>query len=196
VLQNHPLLRLKNSLPVKFVDLKTNACLKGPIFSSASPECMYGHFVGYNADTAQLVEGLPCEQCQIPVEHLQQNELLMMLRDNVFNPAHSDIFYCPEYNRFKLISKVPLEQEEGITEEKPAFRTEIEYLNYYHFRTNLRRMTTKLRVGFSPSQNEEVFSLSFRLLGRNLMITDPARGRYCQHFAFTDLRLYYLSYDP
>ena len=25
---------------------------------------------------------------------------------------------------------------------------------------------------------------------------DPARGKNCQHFAFTDLRLYYLSYNP
>lgn len=25
---------------------------------------------------------------------------------------------------------------------------------------------------------------------------DPARGKYCQHYAFTDLRLYYQNYDP
>jgi hypothetical protein len=25
---------------------------------------------------------------------------------------------------------------------------------------------------------------------------DPARGKYCQHYSFTDLRLYYLGYDP
>jgi hypothetical protein len=24
---------------------------------------------------------------------------------------------------------------------------------------------------------------------------DPARGKFCQHYAFTDLRLYYANYD-
>jgi len=24
---------------------------------------------------------------------------------------------------------------------------------------------------------------------------DPARGKYCQHYSFSDLRLYYCGYD-
>ena len=28
-----------------------------------------------------------------------------------------------------------------------------------------------------------------------MMIIDPARGRYCEHHAFTDLRLYYTNYN-
>lgn len=35
----------------------------------------------------------------------------MMMRDNVFNPSKSDIFYCPEYNRFKLLTKAPITVE-------------------------------------------------------------------------------------
>ena len=29
-----------------------------------------------------------------------------------------------------------------------------------------------------------------------MLIIDPARGKFCQHYAFTDLRLYYSNYDP
>ena len=38
--------------------------------------------------------------------------------------------------------------------------------------------------------------MNFRLHGREYLIMDPARGKYCQHYAFTDLRLYYANYDP
>ena len=51
VFHNHPLLRIKNHLPIKFTDHKTSQPLTGPIFSSSNQECMYGHFIGYNANT-------------------------------------------------------------------------------------------------------------------------------------------------
>lgn len=56
-------------------------------------------------------------------------------------------------------------------------------------------MTNKNRVTFNTNSKEEIFPLSFPLLNRNHIIMDPARGRLCQHFAFTDLRLYYLNYN-
>lgn len=57
-------------------------------------------------------------------------------------------------------------------------------------------MTNKNRVAFNPTEKEEIFPLSFNFQDRNLLIIDPARGRYCQHHAFTDLRLYYLNHNP
>lgn len=51
------MLRLKTFVPVKFKDFKTGQPLEGPIFSSANPECMFGHFHGYNADTIKMIEG-------------------------------------------------------------------------------------------------------------------------------------------
>lgn len=155
---------------------------------------MYSHFLGYNPDSIKFIEGQSCENCQILIEQLQQNELLMMLRDNVLNPEKVSIFYCPEYNRFKLLNRVQRPIEAGSSE--MVTKTEIRYLNYYHFRTNIKKMTTKQRVGFTSTHSEESFALSFGLIGREMMIMDPARGRYCQHFAFTDLREYYLNYDP
>ena len=71
----------------------------------------------------------------------------------------------------------------------------LEYLNYYHFRINIKRMTTKERVEFMSMKDQEEFPLSCIYSSREIMIIDPARGRYCQHYAFADLRLFYLSYD-
>jgi len=51
VFNNYPLLRIKNYLPIKFIDPITEQPLIGPIFSSSHQECMYGHFTGYNANT-------------------------------------------------------------------------------------------------------------------------------------------------
>ena len=61
VFHNYPLLRIKNYVPIKFLDGKTEQPLQGPIFSNSHPECMYGHFTGYNADTIKLIEHEPCE---------------------------------------------------------------------------------------------------------------------------------------
>ena len=83
--------------------LSTANPLKGPIFSNAQLECMYGHFTGYNANTIPSLEGQPCDFCHIPIDQLQQNELLMILRDNILNPCNNNILYYPEYNRFKLL---------------------------------------------------------------------------------------------
>ena len=69
------------------------------------------------------------------------------------------------------------------------------YLNYYHFMVNIKKMSNKLRMGFNSIEQEESFSLAFRYLNRNMLIMDPAKGKYCQHYTFTDLRLYYLNYD-
>lgn len=80
--------------------------------------------------------------------------------------------------------------------EKVVYRTTLKYLNYYHFRTNLKKITNKERLTFYPTQQEEEFPLNFNMLNRKIPIMDPARGRYCQHYAFTDLRLYYLNFDP
>lgn len=112
-----------------------------------------------------------------------------MLRDNVCNPYKADIFYCPEYNRFKLIRK----QKDSVTS---FVKTTIEYLNYYHFRINLRKTTNKTRIMQYPHLKEERFSLSFNINQFHTLIMDPARGKYCQHSRFTDLRLYYRNYDP
>lgn len=60
---------------------------------------------------------------------------------------------------------------------------------------NLKKITGKNRLNFYPFNNEEKISLSYTLNNRNYLITDPARGKYCQHFEFTDLRLYYLNFD-
>ncbi len=30
----------------------------------------------------------------------------MFLRNNLFNPTHSSILYCPEFNRFKILRRV------------------------------------------------------------------------------------------
>ena len=81
----------------------------------------------------------------------------MMLRDNVANPEGSDIFYCPEHNRFKLwrrVKKIVEGEGEEFSEEKEVIRTEIRYLNYYHFRVNLKKMTNKQRLVFNPIKTE------------------------------------------
>lgn len=36
----------------------------------------------------------------------------MMLRDNIANPSKNTIYYCPEYNRFKIINKISVTVEE------------------------------------------------------------------------------------
>ena len=87
------------------------------------------------------------------------------------------------------------EEEEGINVEKVVIRTTARYLNYYHFRTNLKRMSGKQRIPCTHLESEESFPLSFIIFGRKTMIIDPARGRYCDHHAFTDLRLYYLNFN-
>ena len=158
--------------------------LEGVIFSNADMECMYGHFSGYNADSTKEIEGMLCEACQVGIHELQENQLLMMLRDNVCNPLKLDLFYCPEYNRFKLI--FPGQGGFG----------SIGYLNYYHFKTNLKKTTTKDRIQQYPLKDEEFFSLNFTINGQTQLIIDPAKGRNCQHAQFTDLRLYYQTYDP
>jgi len=55
VYHNYPMLRMKNYIPVRFKDFKTDQPLEGPIFSNSDTECMYGHFSGYNADSTKLV---------------------------------------------------------------------------------------------------------------------------------------------
>ncbi len=55
VFENHPLLRLKNYIPIRFEDRETQQSLEGPIFSNSEPECMYGHFIGFNADTTKIL---------------------------------------------------------------------------------------------------------------------------------------------
>lgn len=112
VFGNYPNLRLKNFVPIKFRDYKTDAPLEGPIFSNADEECMYGHFTGYNANSIKLVEGEYCEICMAAIEQLQENELLMMLRDNIFNPEKLDVLYNPEFNRFKLLQREQVGQGE------------------------------------------------------------------------------------
>ncbi len=76
------------------------------------------------------------------------------------------------------------------------YKTTLSYLNYYHFRINLKKMSNKHRITFNSTKSEEAFPLTFQIGNRSLMIMDPARGRGCQHYSFTDLRLYYLNYDP
>ena len=71
VFQNYPMLRLKNYVPINFRDEESGQPLVGPIFSSADPECMYGHFTGYNADSTRLLEGSSCEKCQLPIDQFQ-----------------------------------------------------------------------------------------------------------------------------
>jgi hypothetical protein len=58
-------------------------------------------------------------------------------------------------------------------------------------------MANKNRISFYLNLKEENIPLSFILpnSNRELFIMDPARGRSCQHYSFTDLRLYYQSYD-
>jgi len=50
VFKNYPLLRSKFYLPVMFNDRITGERLEGPIFSNSDPDCMFSHFIGYNAD--------------------------------------------------------------------------------------------------------------------------------------------------
>ena len=121
----------------------------------------------------------------------------MMLRDNICNPQKSDIFYCPEFNRFKILSKslINLQNQENEIQVEPIYQTTIKYLNYSHFRLNVKKITNKNRLTFHPNTYEEVFPLTFSLSNRQLLIMDPARGKYCQHYTFSDLRLYYLGYD-
>jgi len=38
-------------LPIKFKDARSEEPLHGAIYSNADPDCMYGHFIGYNADS-------------------------------------------------------------------------------------------------------------------------------------------------
>lgn len=71
VFENHPLLRLKNYIPIKFIDYKTQQPLEGPIFSNSEPECMFGHFIGFNADTTKTLEGDFCSICQLPYYQFQ-----------------------------------------------------------------------------------------------------------------------------
>ncbi len=37
-------------MPIKFNDRITGQRLDGPIFSNSDPDCMFSHFIGYNAD--------------------------------------------------------------------------------------------------------------------------------------------------
>ena len=60
---------------------------------------------------------------------------------------------------------------------------------------NLKKMTNKNRLTFTFLGQEESFPLTFTFLNKKLLIMDPARGRFCRHYTFTDLRLFYESYD-
>lgn len=88
-----------------------------------------------------------------------------MLYYHVFNPCHRDVLFISEFNRFKIINKVPYQVEvkkevnqmkeaecmieEGHIERGIRQQTIITYLNYYHFRTNLQKITNKNRIGLS-----------------------------------------------
>lgn len=165
VFGNYPNLRLKNFVPIKFKDYKTEEPLQGPIFSNADEQCMYGHFTGFNANSIKLVQGEYCQICMSEIEQLQQNELLMMLRDNIFNPQKSDVLFNPEFNRFKLLERQQIRNEEMQGEQlntgRLYYKTKIRYLNYYHFRMNLKKMTNKNRLSFTFMGQEENFPLTF-----------------------------------
>jgi hypothetical protein len=55
VFHNYPLLRLKNYVPIQFLDFKTEQPLEGPIFSNSDQECMYEHLIGFNVDTTRTL---------------------------------------------------------------------------------------------------------------------------------------------
>lgn len=60
-------------------------------------------------------------------------------------------------------------------------------------RANLKKVTTKKRNKIYNIFKEEIFPLSFQFNNREFVIMDPARGRNCLHYEYTDLRLYYLN---
>jgi len=60
-------------------------------------------------------------------------------------------------------------------------------------RCNLKKIHTKKRNKFNDMLDYEKFPLTFDFWGRKILIMDPARGKNCSHYEFTDLRSYYLN---
>lgn len=46
---------------------------------------MYGHLLGYNASSAEQVQNTVCVQCGVLNKEMQENWLLMFLRENLYN---------------------------------------------------------------------------------------------------------------
>ena len=114
-------------------------------------------------------------------DEFQRNFILEFLRDNIFNVKNNGVLYCPQLNRFKIISKNRNNEMNLI------------YSNYYHLKLNLKKLSTKNRIKISSSHEKEEVKLFFDFNSRKTLITDPVRGKNCSHFQFTDLREYYKS---
>lgn len=153
---------------------------------------MYGHFNGYNSSNFTKLQGTSCQYCGIEIKQMQQNKLLMFLRDNMYNPSHCPLLYCPEFNRFKIMRKYsevelarqkieqlkiseeniqPKQQnaEEEMEDEYEIvvneIKTEIVYYNYMHFCLNIKSSypLTKARLKLLPTKELQYISFVYNL---------------------------------
>lgn len=77
-----------------------------PIISNKNQNCMYNHFTGYNSNNYNTLQNTYCKFCGIEIKEMQENKLMMFLRNNIFNPGNCSILYCPEFNRFKIMKRL------------------------------------------------------------------------------------------